>query len=479
MARARQAVREVVAVEVFVGGGLSLVPSICMVGPGNPCPLASLRTDRPSLVFPGGEARCLSDADSLYAFRVFPGDADKLYLDFQGGGACFNEYTTIKETMCKTNIDEPPTDGVYDKANPRNPFRTFTIVTVIYCSGDLHVGQTARTYGGIIQRGYANAWSAVQWARSNMSPQLKTLVIGGCSAGALGAQIWAGRLLGFFSYRHAAVLADSYLDLFPGRTQQVLLRDLGVCATDLLSEAQRAVCLAGNLTVHDVFEAAMDAYPSVTFGQVNSKYDETQQHFHEAVAYTSGVPPEITDGASYLAAANVCLRSRSRHANYFSFLADGGQHCFTPYPVFYEATTRGASHWRCPAGHGGNICRLQRRAFKREHLALAEWVAALIAPDAPKRSECSGKRLNEDRWSAGGLSYCDAAQTPPLDTMASSRADADPAFGFDIPFGPLAVVAAVLLVASASVAWAATRPMFTNRQVTMGSIGEEKGPLLP
>lgn len=63
------------------------------------------------------------DRTGNYAFRVYPGDADKLYMDFEGGGACFNEFTTTNTMLCKSRIAQHPTKGIYDKEEKRNPFR--------------------------------------------------------------------------------------------------------------------------------------------------------------------------------------------------------------------------------------------------------------------------------------------------------------------------------------------------------------------
>mmetsp|Transcript_82870 Transcript_82870/g.215913 ORF Transcript_82870/g.215913 Transcript_82870/m.215913 type:complete len:680 (+) Transcript_82870:87-2126(+) len=405
--RAKEAIQRVVASEPAMDLGETSMTQTCSVTSTERCPMSDMPRDIPSLVFPGGVTRCLSDTDKLYAFRVYPGDTDKLYLDFQGGGACFNEYTTMNQTMCKTNIADRPRSGVYNKSDERNPFRAYTIVSVVYCSGDLHVGSTARPYGGIVQRGYANAQSAFDWAKENLRPRLESLVIGGCSAGSLAAQMWAPLLLGSFWYSHAVILADSYLDLFPGRTQERILLDLGICDTPLLSELRRAQCFRGNLTAHDLFEDAMAAYPTVTFAQVNSKYDKTQRYFHQAVAYTSGVLPDITNGSTYLAAVNRRLRSFKRYPNYVSFLVNGGQHCYTPFADFYTTTANGTAAISCGDGPAGHLCRARQKVFNAHHMKLVDWVHNLLLPRTVKHSDCYGKKLSADKWTLGGIAYCD------------------------------------------------------------------------
>merc|ERR1719277_1396000 len=114
----------------------------------------------------------------------------------------------------------------------------------------------------------------------------------------------------------------------------------------------------------------MGAYPSVTFAQVNSKYDKTQRYFHQAVAYTSGVLPEITNGSTYLAAVNMRLRAFKRYPNYVSFLVNAEQHCYTPFADFYTTTANGTSAVQCRRGPAGHRCRAQRRSFGKRHFKL-------------------------------------------------------------------------------------------------------------
>lgn len=59
-------------------------------------------------------------------------------------------------------------------------------------------------------------WSVSQQVASSgsgsgMAPLLSDLVIMGCSAGAMGGQLWTDTLLAEFSYERAGVVPDSYL----------------------------------------------------------------------------------------------------------------------------------------------------------------------------------------------------------------------------------------------------------------------------
>uniref|UniRef100_A0A7S2LK29 EF-hand domain-containing protein n=1 Tax=Zooxanthella nutricula TaxID=1333877 RepID=A0A7S2LK29_9DINO len=409
--RAKMAIRHFIEGEPAMALAESEVMEACSIGGDERCPLWRLPAGAPSLIFPGGETRCMLPGDNLYAFRVYPGDADKLYLDFECGGACFNEYTTLNQSLCKQQISAHPVAGIYNKSDARNPFRSHTIVMVVYCSGDLHVGSAARSYGGVQQRGYANAQAAIDWAKENMRPWLQSLIVGGCSAGSLGVQLWSRRVLSMFSFESAAVLADSYLDLFPGGSQQQVLRSLGACDTPLFTWRQKIECWKSNLTAHAVFEDAMRAFPTVTFAQVNSKYDKTQEYFHQAVAFSSGSAPTITNGSTYFAAVNSRLRDFNKHANYISFLVKGNQHCYTPYASLYATTSNGTAPAACGVGAAGSACRGSEFLRGRQPEPLIEWLGALMRPDLEKRSECFGEDERRADWLGNSsIEYCDAKQ---------------------------------------------------------------------
>jgi hypothetical protein len=112
---------------------------------------------------------------------VVPGDTDKLLLFFQGGGACWDQVST-SGAFCSTDASPNALTGVFDRSNPSNPYASFTIVHVLYCSGDLHAGNVTRAYDDpaglpVVQAGYENTKAAVAWAKANLDAQLDKLVV--------------------------------------------------------------------------------------------------------------------------------------------------------------------------------------------------------------------------------------------------------------------------------------------------------------
>ncbi len=70
----------------------------------------------------------------------------------------------------------------------------------------------------ILQLGQANTRAVLSWAQRQqkegyLAPVLSSLVVMGCSAGSLGAQIWGSTVLKGMKWSKAAVTPDSFSGL--------------------------------------------------------------------------------------------------------------------------------------------------------------------------------------------------------------------------------------------------------------------------
>jgi hypothetical protein len=153
-------------------------------------------------------------------------------ISFQGGGAGWDKLTLetlprISTKFCKRNITRQDPYGIYDISNSNNAFNDYTIVNVLYCSGDLHAGEAKRSWFGgfsttvVQQTGYKNTMTTLNWIQSQigingyLDQNLDNLVISGQSAGAIGAQLWSHYIIKKFNAKNKVVIIDSYLGVFP------------------------------------------------------------------------------------------------------------------------------------------------------------------------------------------------------------------------------------------------------------------------
>lgn len=209
-------------------------PSLCceLSSSNNGCSVSNMPQDVSTLVFPGGETRCIFSTSSKFNFQVIPGKSDKLLFYFQGGGACWDKLSTAL-TFCTTDADPDFSGAGIFSRDESNEYKDYTIVHALYCDGSVWTGDTVRPYKDsngefVTQKGLANAQSVLDWVKSQQSvgslaATFSSLVIMGCSAGSIGAQVWSSPILETLSWTEAAVIPDSYIAVFPDGTQGTLL----------------------------------------------------------------------------------------------------------------------------------------------------------------------------------------------------------------------------------------------------------------
>mmetsp|Transcript_13268 Transcript_13268/g.41916 ORF Transcript_13268/g.41916 Transcript_13268/m.41916 type:complete len:459 (-) Transcript_13268:38-1414(-) len=311
----------------------------CKVSPTQACPVESLATNQITMVYPDpnvSKTRCLLSQHKEFAFQVVPRNPRKLLLYFEGGGACWSKGTTVRFEACwRDRVWAYPTEGnIFDARHSDNPFRDYTVVWVNACSGDLHGGNATRDYVDddgeyIEQHGYYNTKAVVDWVKANLAKEpISDLLLMGESAGAIGVQIWARKLLTELPYERVALVADSYVAVFPPTFQGNVFKVLGVCETGVLaSESLQESCEQGNLTIPDVMDATIRDFPNVTFATLTSKYDDTQQVFYRIAA--SSIGQRTISPQDFHSQAEGILRRYNRYPNFVTYLVTSDHHVFT------------------------------------------------------------------------------------------------------------------------------------------------------
>ncbi len=297
---------------------------------------------------PGGETVCADG--SPYRFFVHPGDPARLLVEFEGGGGCWSAETCAMEIYTRRVFTDPELArqlgllvGIYDRANPENPFREWTHVYIPYCTGDLHWGNASRAYPSagtpvVIQhRGAANAAAALRWASENV-PDPSRVTVTGCSAGGYGAILWAPALIARYSGASVVHLSDSAAGVVPpGFFATVLAawdvsaawpKDIGPLALENLDPAR--------MTLADLYSGIAGHYPLATFSQFNTLADSTQTYFYGLTRGQTATPVEWSEqmqaGIASIKGAN---------PNFSAYTAPGTQHCIINSPELYMTTVGG------------------------------------------------------------------------------------------------------------------------------------------
>jgi hypothetical protein len=276
-------------------------------------------------ITPGGETLCGHGAP--YSFFYREGSSNKVLIDFQGGGMCWNgqtcnvSTTTFDDWVDPNNGSDNPgvgTVGIMDLNNPENPFGDYNMLFVSYCTGDMHTGNHEQgytyenTYFDTKHKGAVNAAAALNWLYAT-KPAADLVFVTGCSAGAVGAAYWTADIAKHYGGAKTTLFADSGGGWrgIPGETWNAWGTNYqGVTG--------------GNLSVQRFFIGAARQGAKVT--EFNSISDGTQNWF-TTIGFS---------GAPYVEALRANLREISASARGFRyFTGDGDWHCLIPRGDFY------------------------------------------------------------------------------------------------------------------------------------------------
>lgn len=292
---------------------------------------------------PGGQTACVDG--SPYAYYVQKGDPSKLIIDFQGGGACWDN-GTCGANIYKKNNQAPEIaggQGIYNRSNPDNPFKDWTHVFVTYCSADIHLGNAERTYGNLSvqHRGQLNTRAALSWVYVNV-PKPQSILVTGCSAGAYGAAMWAPFLMRRYPEAKVAQFGDSGAGVltpaFP--TQGFVNWNISGAVPAWIPSLYRFSQKPDGFTLNTVYSEVGKAYPKNAVAQYNTALDGTQIFFY-GLMKGEAQPSQTTavEWATRMVQSKQAINSQT--PNFSFYIAPGSRHCILPFPEFYSTNVGG------------------------------------------------------------------------------------------------------------------------------------------
>jgi hypothetical protein len=165
------------------------------------------------------QSRCANGSTTGFAANLTETSTD-LFVYFVGGGACWNLATCGTGTSANIrkgySADDFRGDGIkswaiFNRDEPRNPFRDMSFIIVPYCTADVHAGNRVTSYGGVATIQHAGARNVAA-----MMPRLtatftapRRVVVAGSSAGGFGAQLNFPAFAAAFPTAAHTVIADS------------------------------------------------------------------------------------------------------------------------------------------------------------------------------------------------------------------------------------------------------------------------------
>jgi hypothetical protein len=167
------------------------------------------------------EARCANDSPTGLAINPTT-KSKRLLIFFGGGGVCWSDDNCLAMNLDGYGASHFDTfvksaKGVFDRADPSNPFRDTSMVFLPYCTGDLHSGNKTTTYptrGTMKHVGYANYGAYLKRIVPTFA-DTDLVVLAGTSAGGFGATWNYDRTRAAFGAKKVHLVSDSGTILRP------------------------------------------------------------------------------------------------------------------------------------------------------------------------------------------------------------------------------------------------------------------------
>lgn len=283
-------------------------------------------------------------------------DSSRVLLYLEGGGLCWDDASCNQQQTAyfvgrgynaadfAAFVDQLGDRGVFNRADPNNPFRDFSFVYVPYCTGDLHGGSRAETDYGVSHVGYQNVGAYLH----RVVPTFKDateVVLTGTSAGGYGALLNYDRVQRAFLDVPVHLLIDSA----PPFSEALLPAEMQ--ATQRAAWDTDAAIPEGCESCDDLyatFQYLLQAHPSLRVGLISSLQDQTLRYL---IGYGAGT--SIT-GSQYQAALvellNEAFDEPTRTRVYF---IPGGEHVFL-YSALGSVVVNGQSLGDWTAGFLGD-----------------------------------------------------------------------------------------------------------------------------
>lgn len=264
-----------------------------------------------------GETRCAKGSE--YGFAVMPGDPNRVVVEFEGGGACWNEQSCKAEQLYLDNAEARRFTGnqvgIRKHQNADNPFADWTHVVLPYCTADLHWGSNDADYNGLTlhHQGAINTRSVLEWLYAAV-PSPERVFVTGCSAGGYGSIYWTPELASHFSGAKVQQFSDAAAGVLPDAAFGMLKQTWGIAGDFPLGPS----VLESFGSLPELYAATAEAHPSVFLSQYNALTDSTQSTFYRLMGGQGDWSAQMLSSLGTL---------RRTVPSFRSFTEDSSVHC--------------------------------------------------------------------------------------------------------------------------------------------------------
>jgi Pectinacetylesterase len=341
---------------LFLGGCGSDEPN----DPGDtPTPGIELLSPGWTKVEPGGRTMCARGTP--WEFYVRPGTVNKVVVELEGGGACWDYLSCAPELKIFVDwlrippamADESVATGILDHADLRNPFRDWHHVYVPYCTGDLAWGDSDHEYAlngdkyTVNHRGAVNVQAVLDWLKENL-PRPEDVLVTGSSAGSYASIMWTPHFARQYPAANITQLGDSGAGAFGESAVPKAKAAWGMEASfpSFIDGAD----LSSVTKLSQLYALVAKGYPKAQLAEFNRTYDWNQTHF-------SGLSGGASDPIEWSAAMQSTVSEITDVTPGFrSYRASGWSHSVIEFAQLYTMSSGGE--------------------------ALTDWISALIGRTA-------------------------------------------------------------------------------------------------
>lgn len=312
--------------------------------------------------------------DDEYSFFVKGGLTNKLVVYFEGGGACWDTKNCLyaptysQEATSITRFADTSDRGIFDTADPHNPFKNWYFVYIPYCTGDVHWGANDQEYEDCLgllpvdtwtirHRGFVNFQVVLQWIKDNFEGPNKIFVTGS-SAGSYGAIMGFPFIKEAFPGSDVSVLGDAGNGVIDEYFQNNSIFNWNIQVPTWIPGFEGG--FTPTMTMPDVYKNIAAYYPQSKVAQYTAAWDWNQTFFYNVMVTignysTAGFPDDCVPhylewneyepvwcdwhetmlGYVYDVAASA--------PNYRYYLGAGDDHTIMGYSKFYEEDSAGVS----------------------------------------------------------------------------------------------------------------------------------------